>query len=119
MARRGQANEVQIMSNIGTWGRLATGLVLCGWPAFCGQQALSQVPFRIQIERNVRIPLRDGVTLAADIYRPDADGRFPALVQVSYYVTGPGQAEFLAPRGYACVLANSRGRGGSAQPWYR
>ena len=27
------------------------------------------------VERNVRVPMRDGVHLAADIYRPRADGR--------------------------------------------
>ncbi len=70
-------------------------------------------PYPVRIEKNVRILMRDGVTLAADIYRPDAEGRFPALVQLSYYVTGPGIARSSAPRGYACVLANSRGRGGS------
>ena len=74
-------------------------------------------PYPVRIEKNVRIPMRDGVTLAADVYRPDAGGRFPALVQLSYYVTGPGIAAQLAPRGYACVLANSRGRGGSEGEW--
>ena len=47
----------------------------------------------------------------------DAAGQFPALLQVSYYVTGPGIAESMAPRGYVCVLANSRGRGGSEGDW--
>ena len=28
-------------------------------------------PFRLLIDRNVRVPMRDGVTLAAEIYRPD------------------------------------------------
>jgi neutral ceramidase len=77
----------------------------------------ADLPSRIKIEKNVRIPLRDGITLAADVYRPDAEERFPALLQVSYYVTGPGPAEFLVPRGYVCVLANSRGRGGSQGEW--
>ena len=45
------------------------------------------------------------------------DGQFPALLQVSYYVTGPGLAEPLTPRGYVCILANSRGRGGSEGEW--
>ena len=77
----------------------------------------AHTPYAIKVEKNVRILLRDGVTLAADVYRPDAEGRFPALLQVSYYVTGPGLSPFLVPRGYACVLANSRGRGGSEGEW--
>ncbi len=75
------------------------------------------VPYPVRLEKNVRIPMRDGVTLAADICRPDVEGRFPALLQMSYYITEPGLAESLAPRGYVCVLANSRGRGGSEGDW--
>ncbi len=77
----------------------------------------NETPYRMKIERGTRIPLRDGVTLAADIYRPDAEGRFPALVQVSYYVTDANMVDFFVPRGYVCVLANSRGRGGSEGQW--
>jgi putative CocE/NonD family hydrolase len=73
--------------------------------------------YRVRVEKNVRIPMRDGATLACEVWRPDADGCFPALLQVSYYVTGPGIAELLVPRGYVCVLANSRGRGGSEGEW--
>ena len=36
--------------------------------------------YRVIRERNVMVPMRDGVRLATDIYRPDAPGRFPALV---------------------------------------
>ena len=36
--------------------------------------------FRVVRERNVMVPMRDGVRLAADVYRPAAPGRFPALV---------------------------------------
>ncbi|MHB8954160.1 MAG: neutral/alkaline non-lysosomal ceramidase N-terminal domain-containing protein [Pirellulaceae bacterium] len=74
-------------------------------------------PFPVRTEKNVRIPLRDGISLAADIVRPEGAGPFPALLQVSYYVTGPGIAEMMAPRGYVRVLANSRGRGGSDGEW--
>lgn len=31
-------------------------------------------------EDNVPVPVRDGTQLLADIHRPDADGRFPALI---------------------------------------
>jgi predicted acyl esterase len=31
-------------------------------------------------ERDVLIPMRDGVVLTADVHRPRADSRFPALV---------------------------------------
>lgn len=105
------------MCNCTIWVRLVAGLALCASPDVFGQQNASQATYRILAEKNVRIPMRDGVTLAADVYRPDEEGRFPALVQVSYYVTSAGQADFFVPRGYVCVLANSRGRGGSAGEW--
>ena len=37
------------------------------------------------VEKNVRIPMRDGVHLAADIYRPRADAKVPALLALSPY----------------------------------
>jgi putative CocE/NonD family hydrolase len=97
--------------------RLVAGLALSRSLFVFAEQQAPRPPHRVKVEKNVRIPMRDGVTLAADFYRPDADGRFPALVQLSYYITGPAQAEFFAPHGYVCVLANSRGRGGSEGDW--
>jgi predicted acyl esterase len=35
----------------------------------------------ILIERNVIVPMRDGVKLAADVYRPAEGGPFPVIVQ--------------------------------------
>jgi predicted acyl esterase len=37
----------------------------------------------MKIEKDVRIPMRDGVHLAADIYRPTADGKVPVSVSES------------------------------------
>lgn len=31
------------------------------------------------VEKNVSVPLRDGVNLRADVYRPAAPGRYPVL----------------------------------------
>ena len=52
------------------------------------------------IEKNVRIPMRDGVHLAADIYRPRTDRKVPALLALSPYgkelqalALGPGPAQ--------------------------
>ncbi|TGD86563.1 CocE/NonD family hydrolase [Mycolicibacterium sp. CH28] len=78
---------------------------------------------------NVAIPMRDGITLLADIHRPDgpaAEGaRFPALIAASPYprqiqdLGAPagfieaGATDFWVPRGYGHVIANLRGTGGS------
>ena len=63
----------------------------------------------------MRILLRDrcDVLSTHDVWRPIAAGRFPVLLQVSYYVTPTGDRRHDGARGYVCVLANSRGRGGS------
>jgi hypothetical protein len=61
----------------------------------------------------------------ADVYRPKAEGKFPALVSASPYprqiqnTTAPmgfveaGASDFFVPRGYAHVIANLRGTNGS------
>ena len=41
--------------------------------------------YKMKIEKNVYVPMRDGVKLAVDIYRPDMPGKFPALLGMSPY----------------------------------
>lgn len=67
------------------------------------------------IREEVQIPMRDGVKLGASLYRPDAPGKFPALVyrtpygRDSYnpYVGLPSSA---VQRGYLVLLVDVRGR---------
>ena len=68
---------------------------------------------------NVMVPMRDGVRLATDIYRPARDGQllpgpFPTiLVRTSYDKTAEWlveDAEYFAPRGYVVALQDLRGR---------
>ena len=35
---------------------------------------------RVLVEKDVPMTTRDGLTLRADVYRPDAPGRFPVLL---------------------------------------
>ncbi|MCW2942689.1 MAG: X-Pro dipeptidyl-peptidase domain protein, partial [Actinomycetia bacterium] len=37
------------------------------------------------VERDVWIPMRDGVLLQADVWRPAAEGRYPVLLQRTPY----------------------------------
>jgi predicted acyl esterase len=86
---------------------------------------LSDPRYAMSSENNVPVAMRDGVRLAADVYRPDDAGRFPALVAMSPYprqmqglgipagFVEAGQSDFFVPRGYAHVIANSRGTCGS------
>lgn len=66
------------------------------------------------VERDVPARMRDGVTLRADVYRPDADGRYPVLLlRLPYgkdFVSDFGDHEFFVPRGYVVVVQDCRGR---------
>ncbi len=69
---------------------------------------------------NVRVPMRDGVTLSADIYRPEETARgarVPViLVRTPYNKNQKGYidpARYFAERGYAYVTMDTRGRGDS------
>ena len=44
---------------------------------------LSQPHLTLKIEKDVRIPMRDGATLIADIFRPAEAGKYPAVVNIS------------------------------------
>jgi predicted acyl esterase len=86
---------------------------------------LSTPDFAARSDLDVAIPMRDGIELLADVHRPDGDGRFPALLSASPYprqiqdLGAPmgfieaGATDFFVPRGYAHVIANVRGTGGS------
>ncbi len=69
---------------------------------------------KVVIERNLEMRTRDGLTLKADVYRPDADGRFPVLVVRTPYDKSLDLAltekDYFAPRGYAVVVQDTRGR---------
>ena len=39
----------------------------------------------LKIETNVAVPMRDGVTLYADIYRPEGNGQFATILQRTPY----------------------------------
>lgn len=88
--------------------------------------------YKVKDERNVYVKMRDGVQLACDIYRPDAEGKFPGLLAMSPYgkegqaLKIPpmpfggdyahieiGNTEYLVPRGYVHVVADVRGSGHS------
>ncbi|HEY3916143.1 MAG TPA: CocE/NonD family hydrolase [Stellaceae bacterium] len=74
---------------------------------------------------DIAVPMRDGVALLADIHRPETADPVPALIAISPYprqmqhlglpvgFVEAGQTDFFVPRGYAHVIVNCRGTGGS------
>lgn len=71
----------------------------------------------VTTELGVRIPMRDGITLAANIFRPDKPGKFPVIVLRSPYGRNtPNQSNlgrFFAGNDYVYIVEDSRGRGDS------
>jgi putative CocE/NonD family hydrolase len=62
---------------------------------------------------NVRVRMRDGVHLAANVFRPGGQGRYPAILVRTPYGKGmkpaPNHLAFVE-RGYAVVVQDVRGR---------
>jgi uncharacterized protein len=94
----------------------------------------------IVVEKDVDIPMRDGARLKADVLRPDAPGRFPAILNLGPYqkdklwvppddlAEKPNplmnwetiNPEWWIPKGYASVRVDARGTGkspGQGEPW--
>jgi predicted acyl esterase len=61
------------------------------------------------IERNVPVPMRDGVILRADVHRPDRGGSYPVLVQRTPYGKDRSFNRFVKA-GYIVVSQDTRGR---------
>jgi uncharacterized protein len=83
--------------------------------------------YATRVEKGITVTMRDGVRISLAVYRPDAEGRFPALFAASPYQyemdevpayplflwreTGP--VEWYVGQGYAYVHADVRGAGQS------
>jgi predicted acyl esterase len=92
----------------------------------------SRREYGLTLERDVKITMSDSITIDADVFRPDAPGKFPAILGVHPYnkelQTAPvmptginrvnacyeaGDPNFYVRRGYVQVVANVRGSGRS------
>ena len=100
----------------------------------------SATTYKMLVEKDVDVPMRDGARLKADVFRPDADGKFPAILNLGPYqkdklwVPPPTleekatpsmnwetvTPEWWVPKGYAAVRVDGRGSGkspGQCEPW--
>ncbi|TCT17587.1 hypothetical protein EDD68_1275 [Melghiribacillus thermohalophilus] len=73
--------------------------------------------YQVTIKRDIRIPMKDGVTLSADLYLPKEDARYPAIVVRTPYLKQTDvifqNGNYFAKNGYAVVYVDVRGRGDS------
>ncbi len=82
-------------------------------------------PYSVKFDPNVPLMLRDGTITYVDIFRPDASGGFPGLIQRTPYDkssagsrTGTIDAIHAATRGYAVAIQDIRGRYSSDGEFY-
>jgi putative CocE/NonD family hydrolase len=99
---------------------LLFAIVLAGLPAAGNPQAKTapatpEKAYSAKIDFDVRVKMRDGVELSADLYRPHSEGRFPVILnRTPYTKTGSLQTgRYFAERGYVFVAMDVRGRGDS------
>lgn len=100
-------------------------LALVGWGAYTRRRGLiartlklPPAEYDVDAVYNVRVPMRDGITLAADHYMPRASGDFPAILIRTPYGRGRGGggmlhvfvAQRFAERGYHVIVQDTRGR---------
>jgi predicted acyl esterase len=96
---------------------------------------LSTPRYGIKVEKDVFVTTRDGTRVAVNVYRPDAEGKFPALLAMGGYgkelqelLIPPqplsksavwdgnieaGDTSEIVPRGYAHIVGDVRGIGKS------
>jgi putative CocE/NonD family hydrolase len=100
------------------------------------EKKVKETSYKVRTKETVYVRMRDGVRLAVDFYRPDAEGKFPALLAYCVYgkdvqvlpVKQPqgrenslvwdgtmeaGNTEYFVSRGYVHVIADVRGCGDS------
>jgi predicted acyl esterase len=95
--------------------------------------AISTPAYAIAVEKDVDVPMRDGVRLKADVFRPQDSGKFPAILNLGPYQKDklwvvpdtleepPNEwmnwetinPDWWVPRGYAAVRIDGRGTGKS------
>ena len=80
---------------------------------------LSQPTFDVAIDKGIKMRMRDGVTLVADVVRPSVPGKYPVILSRTPYGRGAAAVEgpFYARRGYVFVSQDCRGRGESGGAW--
>ncbi len=106
-------------------------LALCAVVAWCMQWrliawylGLPAPAHSVTVQKDVMVPMRDGVRLSADLYRPSNEGRYPViLLRTMYGKHNPGHkysftASLFASQGYVFIVQDVRGKFDSEGEFY-
>ena len=78
---------------------------------------------KVSVEKDIAVPMRDGVVLKGDLYRPDSAEKLPVILnRTPYGKGGPLLATVMDPiraasRGYNVFVVDCRGRFNSQGKW--
>ncbi len=82
---------------------------------------VSTPKYDVLMEMNVKIPMRDGIKLAIDIFRPSAEGKFPVILVRTPYGSEiakySDKGKYFARRGYVYTVQDCRGKHDSEGDW--
>ncbi|MBC8355908.1 MAG: CocE/NonD family hydrolase [Planctomycetes bacterium] len=96
------------------WRRALIATWFVAFPAFA---SLAGDEIEVITERDVAVPMRDGVVLRANVFRPDGDNNFPVLVLRTPYGKPTGGMDRYVKAGYIVVTQDARGRFASDGKW--
>ncbi len=116
------------MSTVSRRLAIACAALAAAGNSVSAQQELEQLEAIAIIEQKVMMPMRDGIRLATDIYRPKTEGLVPTIFVRTPYNFNPWRDGELqtrgfrsiieaVSRGYAYVVQNERGRYFSEGEW--
>jgi len=101
----------------GNGHELVQSLLKGEWMSKISLRAKSErypVLYNIEKKSDLRVPMRDGIYLATDVYRPATGGSFPAILTRTAYNKNTQlyafSARVLASQGFAVVVQDIRGR---------
>ena len=107
-------------------------IIICSLLSVCNLQAQDDIIQKLEeiaiIDQKVMMPMRDGIRLATDIYRPKTDKKVPIIFSRTPYnfnswidgkesTRSANSAYEAVKRGYAYVVQNERGRYFSEGEW--
>lgn len=94
------------------------------WHVVAWYLGLPRPRYAVTVDRDVMVPMSDGIRLAADVYRPKASGQYPVILTRTPYDKRNTEHKYaftgglFASQGYAYVVQDVRGKFASEGEYY-